>query len=504
VYLAHTHADDLDRAGKLRAGGDLLRVRTADELAPTGTLPTSVAALYTDAETVQRVAPVTLPAGAAAGGISSGGTMTLITTGALVNQGTISAVEGSVVHAGTDLTNSGVIDGGKLASISAGHDVIGTGGTFKGGDLMLSAGHDMLFDPVATTHDVATAYGDGTATTQRASSVAATGTLTVRAGQDLIAHGADFSAGGPATMLAGHDIDLGASLDRTQLSESGNSRHGSWSRTKDEETAHGTSVVADGEVTIAAGLTDTSGTLKVEGGTIGSKRDDVALFGAGGVSIVEVREHGSSSEDMTQRGGGLLSSSRTTGHIERTTDMAVDSVITGRHVTIGSSDGNVLLRGAQVGAVAPIEVSAKGDVDVVASENRVHEEGSSSSHKSGLSLGGDGLFLGTASSQQRWGSDTVTHNGAALVSETGNVQIYAGGKVDVLGSRIDGAGPTVLSGRSIHVGAVVDTVDSWGTSRQSSAGLSIGGSSSLLHEVGTAARMAGTSTDAATGGRSRW
>ena len=503
VYLAHTHADDLDPAGKLRAGGDLLRVRTADELAPTGTLPTSVAALYTEAETVERVAPVTLPAGAATGGISSGGTMTLITTGALVNQGTISAVERSVIHAGGDLTNSGVIDGGKIASISAAHDVIGTGGAFKGGDVDLFAGHDMLLDPVASTRHVATAYGDGTATTQLGSSVTATGTLTISAGHDLIAHGADFSAGGPATLLAGHSIDLDASADRTQLSESDYSKRGSWSRTSDQETVHGTSVVAGGKVTIVAGLTDPTGTLHVEGGTIGSKRDDVALYGAGGVSITEARERGSSSEDATHRGGGLLSSSRETSHVERTTDMAVDSFIAGRHVTIGSSDGNVLLRGAQIGAVDPIQVFAKGDVDVVASENHVHEEGSSSSHKSGLSLGGDGLFLGTASSQQRWGSDAVTHNGAQLVSETGNVQIRAGGRIDVLGSRIDGAGPTVLSGRSIHVGAVIDTVDSWGTSRQSSAGLSIGGSSSLLNEVGTAARMAGTAADAANGGRSR-
>ncbi|MBW6525825.1 hemagglutinin repeat-containing protein [Sphingomonas sp. RHCKR7] len=183
--------------------------------------------------------------------------------------------------------------------------------------------------------------------------------------------------------------------------------------------------------------------------------------------------------------------------------MAVAPVLAGRHITIGSSDGSVLLRGAQAGAVDPIQVFAKGDVDVVASENRVHEEGSSSSHKSGLSLGGDGLFLGSASSQQRWGSDSVTHNGAALVSQTGDVEIRAGGKIDVLGSRIDGAGPTVLSGRSIHVGAVIDTNDSWGTSRQSSAGLSLGGSSSLLNEVGTVARMAGAGSGAARDGDSR-
>ncbi|MBW6525827.1 hemagglutinin repeat-containing protein [Sphingomonas sp. RHCKR7] len=500
VYLAHTHADDLDHAGKLRAGGDLLRVRTADELAPTGTLPTSVAALYTDAETVERVAPVTLPAGAAMGGISSGGTMTLITTGALVNQGMISAVDGSVIHAGTDLTNSGVIDGGKVASISAVHDVIGTGGAFKGGDVALFAGHDMLLDPAASTRHVATAYGDGIATTQSGSSVTATGTLTVSAGHDMVARGADFSAGGPATIVAGHDIDLGASVDRTQLSESGYSRHGRWSRTSDQETANGTSVTAGGKVTIAAGLTDKSGTLSVEGGTIGSRSDDVALFGAGGVAIVEARERGTSSEDKTRRGGGLFSSSRATSHVERSTDMAVDSVLAGRHVTIGSSDGSVLLRGVQAGALDSIQIFAQSDVAVVASEDRVHAEGSSSRRKSGLSLGGDGLFLGSAASRQRWGSDTVTHNGAALVSRTGNVQVDAGEKLTVSGSTIHGADTSVLSGKTTTIEGVADTRTRWGDRRDSSSGLRLGAYEHLSGAIDSVAGLPGRVGRGAAGG----
>jgi len=120
--------------------------------------------------------------------------------------------------------------------------------------------------------------------------------------------------------------------------------------------------------------------------------------------------------------------------------------------------------------------------------------------KSGFSIGGGAVFIGSAKVRNSSTLETSTNAGSLVGSEAGDVSIAAGvaglgtgegGAVSVSGSRVAAPGAVSLSGDSVSIESVTDTANGTQSSRSSSAGSSIG----VYENVSGAVRSVGSLVD---------
>ncbi|MBK3824104.1 two-partner secretion domain-containing protein, partial [Paraburkholderia aspalathi] len=164
VYLAHTHANDLQPTGALIAADDV-------EIHATGSATNS--------------------------GVIRGGTQTVVSATDILNRG------GTIGSSGTNGTTV----------VSATSDVINASGQITGNRVAVLAGRDIVNTTLVDTVGVSAVSGNSkvNATLLGAQgTIASTGDMSVSAGRDLLVHGANLAAGGDAQITAGRDITVDA------------------------------------------------------------------------------------------------------------------------------------------------------------------------------------------------------------------------------------------------------------------------------------------------------
>ncbi|WP_264595544.1 hemagglutinin repeat-containing protein [Sphingobium sp. B12D2B] len=437
------------------------------------------------------------------GALIAGDTVTIRTSDSLANAGVIRATLNSDIGAGTSLTNSGRIAGGKTATITAGTDIVSRGGVFTGGDLTLSAGRNIDLGAQAVTTHVATGYSGnstlGTITSHQVSIVDATGSLKMVALGDISSAGAQIDAGTTASLAAGGNVTLGSVTDSVDKNSFLRIRNGYTQSSSHDETVVGTSVSAAGDISIAAGLIDPTAKLTLSASSVTSETGAVALSGTGGVEIGTANEHDAADSLTKTKKSGMLSSTRTTTTSSYTSDTSVGSTVSGSSVSVTSSAGNIAVTGSNVVADKDVALTARGDITIAAVENRESESSATSVKKSGFSVGGGGVFVGVAKVANQNSSESLTHTGSLVGSSQGNVSITAGGGIKVAGSDVVSAGTTSLTGKSIMVEHVTDTLDTTSASKSSSFGLSIGAYENISGAVKSVAGLPGRVADGGAG-----
>ncbi|CCF97823.1 putative adhesin/hemolysin [Ralstonia solanacearum K60] len=217
VYLAHTHANDLQPTGALIAADDV-------QIHAVGSATNS--------------------------GVIKGGTQTVITATDIINRGgTISS----------DKTRGTTV-------VSASHDILNASGEISGNRVAAQAGHDIVNTTLVDTVGATTVAGNSKASVSlvgRQGSIASTGDLLVRAGNDLTVHGANLTAGGNAQVTAGHDIVVDAVQSVGSQSVTQNSQH-HWEA--DSTTHQGSTISAGGSLAMQSGNDTTFKGAKVSAG----------------------------------------------------------------------------------------------------------------------------------------------------------------------------------------------------------------------------------------------
>lgn len=432
---------------------------------------------------------------AAAGDLTSGGAiiagrdLQLRASDSLTNAGVIRASASGTLVGGT-IVNSGRLDLGSRGIVSAAGDLIDRGGTITGGDLTLAAGRDLTLAPIATTRTVATRYYAGrsdqqvsltTTTTNRGSDIAATGNLDLLAGRTLSVTGASVAAGGNLVASAGQTIAIGSATDSGTAFAVGREGKTLFTQAQTERSNVLSDLRAGGNVTLA-----TPGALAVNGGTVTA--GSALTLDAGSIGVTGVVDSTQLQRDTQKTSSGFLSSTKTTTAYNGTDQSVVASTLSGDTVALRST-GDTRIAGSNVVADNGVSIAAGGAIDVGTLNSTDTEAQSTRVKKSGLSIGGGGLFLGVAKNRNDVNTTSVANTGSLIGTTTGDVTIDAGRELTVTGSTVVSPGTTTLAGQSITVQNATDTLVTTSNAKSSSVGLTVGVSSPLVGGLRTVERM---------------
>ena len=423
---------------------------------------------------------------AAVGDLTSGGAiiagrdLQLRASDSLANAGVIRATASSTIVGG-DITNSGRLDLGSRGIVSASRDLLDRGGAITGGDLTLAAGRDLTLVPVETTRTVATRYYAGrsdqqvsltTTTTNRGTDLAATGNVDLVAGRTLSVTGASVAAGGDLSVYGGQNVAIGSATDSGTAFSIGREGKTLFTQTQSEQRNVLSELKAGGDVTLA-----TPGQLAVTGASVVAGGALVA--DAGSIAVTGVVDSTRLQRDTSKTTGGFLSSTKTTTKYDGTDQSVVASTLSGDTVALRST-GDTRIAGSNVVADNGVAIVTGGALDIGTVTATDSEAQSTRVKKSGLSIGGGGLFLGVAKTQNDVNTVSVTNTGSLIGSTAGDVTLDAGRALNVTGSQVAGTGLTRLTGESVTIRNATDTVQTDTLSKSSSIGISVGIQSPVL------------------------
>nr|WP_275761232.1 hemagglutinin repeat-containing protein [Ralstonia pseudosolanacearum] len=423
VYLAHTHANDLQPTGALIAADDV-------QIHAVGSATNS--------------------------GVIKGGTQTVITATDIVNRG------GTIA---SDKTHGTTV-------VSASHDILNASGEISGNRVAAQAGHDIVNTTLVDTVGATAVAGNSRANVTlvgRQGAIASTGDLLVRAGNDLTVHGASITAGGNAQVTAGHDILVDAVRSTTSQSVSKNGEH-HWEA--DSTTHQGSTISAGGSLamqsgndttfkgaTVSAGqdlsviaggnltattVTDTSRYNNVAADDKARKEssrtyDETAIgttFSAGRDATFAAVNANAGGQTRTDGKGNVtfIGSSVTAGTAQQDSPSATAAAGNPDHMTIGRIDPTRTKSAASTKAGG---VTIVADRNVTLAEAReVHDSSRSVSSSSGSAL----------SSKSASSSDAMHLDVGAGSSVSGNaVHVQAGNDLTVRNSAVVGSGDVSLN-----------------------------------------------------------
>ncbi|WP_211697347.1 hemagglutinin repeat-containing protein, partial [Paraburkholderia aspalathi] len=325
VYLAHTHANDLQPTGALIAADDV-------EIHATGSATNS--------------------------GVIRGGTQTVVSATDILNRG------GTIGSSGTNGTTV----------VSATSDVINASGQITGNRVAVLAGRDIVNTTLVDTVGVSAVSGNSkvNATLLGAQgTIASTGDMSVSAGRDLLVHGANLAAGGDAQITAGRDITVDAVQSTTAQSVTKNSQH-HWEA---NSTTNETSAISAG----GSLATQSGGDTTLRGAQVSSGKD-LAVIAGGNLTATTVTNEA--------RFDNVATDDRTRKEVDHTYDQqaVATTFAAGRNATLAAVNadaggnartdgkGNVTLTGSSVtsgtNAATPGSVTIAGNGNVTINEGR--------------------------------------------------------------------------------------------------------------------------------------
>ncbi|RQS46313.1 hemagglutinin repeat-containing protein [Burkholderia sp. Bp8990] len=521
VYMAQTHANDLQPTGALIAADDV-------EIHTTGSTTNS--------------------------GVIKGGTKTVLTATDILNRGgTISSDSKNgttVVSASSDVVNSsGMITGNRVA-VSAGRDIVNT----------------TLVDAVGATG----ASGASKASTSligQQGTIAATGDLSVQAGRDLSLHGANLSAGGDALVTAGRDINVDTVQSTTNQSMYLNDQHhweesttknvtsgitagGSLGMQSGNDTMlKGATVTAGKDLAVLAGgnltattVTDTAkldnvaadsktrkevdhnydehaiGTQFTAGGnaSLGAASNDaskgnVTLTGSsltagmtngvenatgtanivatGNVTVNEAREEHDKYQSVQVQRGSFVSSTKTDSMTDTRANVGVGSTVSGNTVNIQSGH-DLTVQGSTVVGTNDVSLAATNNVNITTSKDSVTQDSYYRETHSGIGTSGLTVSIGTQKKTDTDHAASVTNNASTVGSLNGNLTVKAGDTLHVTGSDLIAGKNLTGSAANVVIDSATDTSNRTHSETTSSSGVTLGLSGSIGDAINGAYQQA--------------
>lgn len=371
------------------------------------------------------------------------------------------------------------ISTGDSLQLTAGNDLtIRQADVKAGGDLIAAAGNNLNVESVLNeteTNSYKTRNGKTrvttTTTTQTIDQQALTagGNLILSAGNDVNLVAAKLDAGKGLGISAGNDINASTltTVDTSNTLET-RKRFKQTTATSDE-TVHGTEFNAGGNLAMQAG-----NDITLTAASAATKEGGITLAAGNDVNLLAASEQHDAVQDMTKKKKGTFSSKTTTTHDEWQDNVAVTTTLSGDTVQIAAGN-DLLSQGAQVASTGDVVLAAGNNITLDTVQNTHSEEHEKTVKKSGL-YGGGGFSVALGVTKKTDGLDVteVTNSGSLVGSTDGSVTITAGNKVAITGSDVLSATSTTIVGKEVTIAAAENTVDTVQTSKQQSAGITLG------------------------------
>ncbi|MCC4604438.1 hemagglutinin repeat-containing protein [Xanthomonas campestris] len=371
------------------------------------------------------------------------------------------------------------ISTGESLQLTAGNDLTIRQAEVKaGGDLIAAAGNNLNVESVlndSETNSYNSRNGKTrvttTTTTQTIDQQALTagGNLILSAGNDVNLVAAKLDAGKGLGISAGNDINASTltTVDTSDVLET-RKRFKQTTSTRDE-TVHGTEFTAGGNLAMQAG-----NDITLTAASAATKDGGITLAAGNDVNLLAASEQHDAVQDMTKKKKGTFSSKTTTTHDEWHDNVAVTTTLSGDTVQIAAGN-DLLSQGAQVASTGDVVLAAGNNLTLDTVQNTHSEEHEKTVKKSGL-YGGGGFSVALGVTKKTDGLDVaeVTNTGSLVGSTDGSVTMTAGNKVAITGSDVLSATSTTIVGKDVTIAAAENTVDTVQTSKQQSAGITLG------------------------------
>ncbi|MEX3857196.1 hemagglutinin repeat-containing protein [Paraburkholderia sp. BR10923] len=481
VYLAQTHANDLQPTGALIAADDV-ELHATGSVNNSGTIRGGTQTVVTGTNIVNRAGTIT----------SSGtdGTTVVSATSDVVNASGLISGNRVAVLAANNIINTTLVDAtgissaagdskvgqtllgalGSIAStgdmvIAAGNDLTVHGGNINaGGDASISAGHDIDVDTVQSTTTQSVTLNDqhhweASGTTNQTSAISAGGDLAMQSGNDMTFKGTTVTAGGDLAAVAGGNLTATTVTNTATFNNvaTDDSSRKEVDRIYDEQ-AVGTTFSAGGNAILAAAGTDTSkGNVTLTGSTLTAGTGAAIIAASGDVNVNEAREeHDSYVATGSKRGSAFHSSTSDTTQGTHA-NIGVGSTVAGDSVSI-SAGKDLTVKGSTVAGTNDVNLTAAGNVNITTSQDSETTSTYYQKHESGFGTsGGIGISVGSKTQTDTTNTSQVTNTGSTVGSLAGNLNIVAGNDLHVTGSDLIAAQNVTGNGANVIIDAATDT-----------------------------------------------
>ncbi|MCC7633270.1 hemagglutinin repeat-containing protein [Stenotrophomonas rhizophila] len=339
--------------------------------------------------------------------------------------------------------NRTTLDVGGSLGLQAGNDLTLTAVQVKAGNgLSAVAGNDINLNVLGT--EQSSRYGNTNSTRQtlQTSGLEAGGSMALQAGQDVNLNAASLTAGNALAVVAGRDLNVGeVTTTDTSSTDIRRKRYSQQTETLDQ-TVHGSTIKAGGDIALIAGqdATLTAAGVYSDGGT-------VAVSAGRDVVLATADEDHTFEQDTWSKKKKTFSSTTTTTRETSSDTYAVGTTLSGEGVQIAAGR-DISATGVQIGATGDVLLAADRNITVEAATEHHSESFDQSRKKSGVfggggasGFGGIGITAGSQKGSTSTSLEQTTRSGSMIGSLEGNVSMIAGGDVTVSGS-------DVLAGRA--------------------------------------------------------
>ncbi|MCC8395608.1 hemagglutinin repeat-containing protein [Paraburkholderia sp. MMS20-SJTR3] len=522
VYLAQTHANDLQATGALIAADDL-QLHATGSVSNSGTIKGGTQTVVSATDILNR--------GGAIGSSGSDGTTVVSATDDVVNASGLISGNRVAVLAGNNILNTTLVDAtgvssaagdskanttllgaqGTIAStgdmvIAAGNDLTVRGANISaGGAAQISAGHDITVDAVQSTTSQSLAQNDQhhweeSTVINQTSAITAGGDLAIQSGNDATFKGATVTAGGDMAVVAGGDLTATTVTDTAKydnVATDGSSRK-EVDHTYDEQ-AVGTTFTAGGNATLGAVSADAGkGNVTLSGSTLSAGTGAATIAASGDVTLNEAREEHDSYQAVQSKRGSFVSGSTTDTMQATQANIGVASTVSGDSVTV-QAGRDLTVQGSNVVGTNDVKLGATGNVNITASQDTQQSQSSYQKKEygflSGLNLlnqldgGLQGYTIGTRTTTDAQQAAQTTNNGSVIGSLNGNLTVTAGNDVHVTGSTLHAANDLNLAGKTVTIDAAYDTATQNQQQSFKQTAISGGVSNPVIAAVQTANQM---------------
>ncbi|WP_081053958.1 hemagglutinin repeat-containing protein [Burkholderia territorii] len=521
VYMAQTHANDLQPTGALIAADDV-EIHTTGSTTNTGVIKGGTKTVLTATDILNRGGTISSSA--------TNGTTVVSATNDVVNASGMITGNRVAVSAGRDIVNTTLVDAvgatgasgaskvstsligqqGTIAatgdlSAQAGRDLTLHGANLSaGGDALVTAGRNINVDTVQSTTNQSMYLNDQhhweeSTTKNVTSGITAGGSLGMQSGNDTTLKGATVSAGKDLAVLAGGNLTATTVTDTAKLDNVAAD-----SKTRKEvdhnydEHAVGTQLTAGGNATLAATSTDASkGNVTLTGSSVtagmtngvdnGTGAANIAA--TGNVTINEAREEHDKYQDVQVSRGSFVSSTKTDGMTDTHANIGVGSTVSGNTVNV-QSGRDLTVQGSTVVGTDDVNLTAANNVNITTSKDTLTQDSYYHEKHSGIGSSGLNVSIGTQTKTDTDHASSVTNNASTVGSINGNLNVKAGDTLHVTGSDLVAGKNLTGTAANVVIDAATDTSNKTHSETTSSSGVTLGLSGSIGDAINGAYQQA--------------
>ena len=331
--------------------------------------------------------------------------------------------------------------------------------------------------------------------------------VTLESAQLSSLEGIDVIGRGDVSILAAKVTRGGNSFERRSESRNWQSYY--------SEYAAGSHLVSDGDIRLIAGYTgdfglnpsdpdsllspstvkfqaptyydfeeNQKGRLRIQGSAVASNKGKVSLEATKDVVIESINLVMKTYYHSISKSSGFLSSKKKTRTDITELNYSEGSQISGDSVEI-KAGGDLTVSGSDVFATNDVNLTAGGDVNIVAAKNTSDEYHMLKVEKSGLMSGGTlAVSIGKEKEKTTEWSHDEFYTGSSVGSLLGNVNITAGSDVNVVGSDVTTlVGDINIEGDNVNIVSAVGQGDSHYRYEYEKTGLTIGLGGTLIDPI---------------------